>query len=102
MTAEKSIIVTRLPYEEPYEVNLVFNASNGLTSGQVEIYDIAERLKELADILEDFPFNSKKTFLWELGSEKAEDNFAFYLSCPEIGLHQNLKKWTKKANKFQY
>ena len=24
------------------------------------------------------------------------------LSCPEIGLHQNLKKWTKKANKFQY
>jgi hypothetical protein len=23
------------------------------------------------------------------------------MSCPEIGLHQNLKKWTKKVNQFQ-
>jgi hypothetical protein len=23
------------------------------------------------------------------------------LSCPKIGLHQNLKKWIKKVNKFQ-
>ncbi len=78
---EKSIKITRNPYEEPNHINLIFRASNGASSGQLEIYDIADRLKELADILENFPFKSTKTFLWELGSEKTEDNFAFYFKC---------------------
>ena len=78
---EKSIKIIRDPYEEPYHINLVFKATNGESSGQLEIYDNADRLKKLADILEDFPFKEEKKFLWELGSEKPEYRFAFYFKC---------------------
>lgn len=78
---EKLIKIIRQPYEEPYHINLIFRASNGECSGQLEIYDKASRLKELADILEDFPIKSTKKFIWELGSEKPEDKFAFYFKC---------------------
>lgn len=77
----KSIKITRNPYEEPYHINLIFKASNGEISGQLEIYDNADILKKMADILEDFPFNNITTFMWELGSEKPKDNFAFYFKC---------------------
>ena len=77
----KSIKITRNPYEEPYHINLIFKASNGEISGQLEIYDKADILKKMADILEDFPFNNITTFMWELGSEKPKDNFAFYFKC---------------------
>jgi hypothetical protein len=75
---ERLIHIVRKPYEEPYHIKLIFKASNGENSGQLEIYDNADRLKGLADILEDFPFKNTKSFLWELGSEKPEVGFAFY------------------------
>lgn len=78
---EKSIKIIRKPYEEPYHINLIFKATNGESVGQLEFYDNADRLKKLADILEDFPFKDEKKYLWELGSEKPEDRFAFYFKC---------------------
>jgi hypothetical protein len=78
---EKLIKIIRTPYEEPYHINLIFKATNGESAGQLEIYDNADRLKTLAYILEDFPFKDEKEYLWELGSEKAEDRFAFYFKC---------------------
>jgi hypothetical protein len=78
---EKLIKIIRNPYEEPYHINLIFKASNGESTGQLEIYDNADSLKELADVLEDFPFKKTKNFLWELGSEKPEDRFRFYFKC---------------------
>lgn len=78
---ENSIEIIRNPYEEPYHINLIFKASNGESSGKLEIYDNADRLKKLADVLEDFPFKEPKKYLWELGSEKPEDRFAFYFKC---------------------
>lgn len=78
---ERYLKIIRIPYEEPYHINLIFKASNGLSSGQLEIYDHADRLSELADILEEFPFQHTKDFLWELGSENPIDNFACYFKC---------------------
>lgn len=78
---EKLIEIIRTPYEEPYHINLIFKATNGESAGQLEIYDNADGLKKLADILEDFPFKDEKEYLWELGSEKSEDRFAFYFKC---------------------
>ena len=78
---EKLIKITRKPYEEPYHLHLIFKASNGESSGQLEFYDNANHLKELADILEDFPFKSTKLYLWELGSENPKVRFAFYFKC---------------------
>ena len=74
----KIIHIVRQPYEEPYHINLIFEASNGENVGQLEIYDNTDKLKEIAEALEDFPFNGVKHFIWELGSERPKSNFAFY------------------------
>ncbi|WP_422359711.1 hypothetical protein [Reichenbachiella sp.] len=71
------IKITRHLYEEPYHVNLTVQISNGEQMGTLGIYDNADRLVQIANAMEGFPFNSKD-FKWELGSEKAEDRFAFY------------------------
>ncbi|MDY7395630.1 hypothetical protein UMM65_10285 [Aureibaculum sp. 2210JD6-5] len=78
---EKIIHIVRQPYEEPYHINLIFEASNGQNTGQLEIYDNADQLKKIAEALEDFPLNGTKHFVWELGSEKQKENFAFYFKC---------------------
>jgi len=72
------IRITRKPYEEPYHLNLVMEASNGVQKAQLEFYDNAESLSTLAKELEVFPRHKDHAFLWELGSERPEDRFAFY------------------------
>lgn len=73
-----SIRITRLPYEEPYHVNLVLDVSNGQRSWELEIYDNAESLVSLAENLKVFPRHRDDVFLWELGSEYPEDRWAYY------------------------
>jgi hypothetical protein len=72
------IRIIRKPYEEPYLLNLVIQASNGVQENQLEFYDNAEALSHLANELEVFPRHNSQVFLWELGSERPEDRFAFY------------------------
>jgi len=72
------IRITRHPYEEPYHVNLVVAASNGRQQGELEIYAKAEDLAVFARDLRGFPKQKADTVRWELGSERSEDNFAFY------------------------
>jgi hypothetical protein len=72
------IRIVRKPYEEPYHLNLVIEASNGVQKGQLEFYDNAEALSHAANELEVFPRHNGQVFLWELGSERPEDRFAFY------------------------
>ena len=74
----KYIRITRHPYEEPYHLNLVIEASNGSQVGTMEYYDNAETLIEFAENLEVFPRHNTDVFLHELGSERPEDRFAFY------------------------
>ena len=73
-----SIKIIRHPYEEPYHLNLVMEATNGCLQGRLEFYCNASELIELADELETFPRHSSAEFLWELGSERPEDRFAHY------------------------
>ena len=72
------IRITRHPYEEPYLLNLVVAASNGRQQGELEIYTSADALSGVASDLRVFPREPKETVLWELGSERPEDRFAFY------------------------
>jgi hypothetical protein len=72
------IRIVRQPYEEPYHVNLVLEASNGAQKNRLEFYDNAEALSRLASELEAFPRHNGQVILWELGSERPEDRFAFY------------------------
>ncbi|ARD21189.1 hypothetical protein [Shewanella japonica] len=70
--------IERIPYEEPYHIQLVWNISNGNTSSCFEFYDNADSLIKIAERLECFPRHSSDVFLYEIGSEKSEDRFAYY------------------------
>jgi len=72
------IKITRHPYEEPYHLNLVIEASNGRLSGTMEYYDNTESLSHIANNLEVFPKHNTDMFSHEVGSENPEDRFAFY------------------------
>ena len=70
--------IVRKPYEEPYHINLVVTASNGRSTGDIEIYMNASDLDGHGRALQDFPQSTTHSVLWELGSERPEDRFAFY------------------------
>src|SRR6058998_2096718 len=72
------IRITRNPYEEPYHVNLVVAASNGRQQGELEIYANSEDLASFARELRGFPNQKADSVVWQLGSERPEDRFAFY------------------------
>ncbi len=72
------IKIERIPYEEPYHVQLVWNVSNGNCNSTFEYFDNADSLRKMAEALEQFPRHGKDVFLFEIGSEKPEDNFAYY------------------------
>ena len=75
----KNIIeIERIPYEEPYHLELMFKASTEEHAGQLRIYTKTESLKECAQNLIVFPRHSSDSVLWELGSERPEDRFGFY------------------------
>jgi len=72
------IKIERRPYEEPYHINLIFEASNGRAKGVLEYYDNADSLIDIATELEVFPRHNTDVFLYQLGSERAEDRHAYY------------------------
>ncbi len=72
------IKIERIPYEEPYHIQLLWDVSNGSVSSRFEYYDNADSLKEFAENLEQFPRHRDHVFLYEIGSEKPEDRFAYY------------------------
>ena len=72
------IRLTRIPYEEPYHLQLQVEASNERERGELEIYCNADDLGAFAEQLQGFPRSRDAVALWELGSERAEDRFAFY------------------------
>lgn len=70
--------ITRIPYEEPYHLELRVEASNGRQSACFGFYIGAQLLIEIADELEVFPQHSSHVFLQEVGSERPEDRWAYY------------------------
>jgi hypothetical protein len=70
--------IERIPYEEPYHIQLIWNVSNGNIYSNFEYYANADSLKEIGSALELFPRHSSDVFVYEIGSEKPEDRFAYY------------------------
>src|SRR5690606_14090197 len=79
MSMDKYLIIERKPYEEPYNLNLKMQVSNGSERSEMEFYIGAQVLVEFADGLENFPKHKDQIFLWEAGSEIPEDRWAYYL-----------------------
>ena len=72
------IKIGRIPYEEPYHLELHWDISTSTQSVKFELYQNTNDLLTLASGLENFPHHSNDLFLYEIGSEKKEDNFAYY------------------------
>jgi hypothetical protein len=72
------IKIVRYPYEEPDHIHLEWDVSNGTTSSRFDFYLNSESLSKIAEHLEVYPRHRKDVFLFELGSERAEDRFAYY------------------------
>lgn len=77
---DSGIKITRFPYEEPYHLNLLIAASNGRMNGSLEYYCNADDLNELGSKLLGYLGNRDEVIVYELGSEKPGDRFAFFLS----------------------
>jgi hypothetical protein len=74
------IQIKRVPYEEPYHVNHVFTASNGVFNGFLEYYCVASDLKDIGTALRAFPTKVPNAYSYEIGSTRPEDNFAYHFA----------------------
>jgi hypothetical protein len=81
------IKITRFPYEEPYHLNLLIEASNGRMNGRLGYYCNAKDLNELGGKLLGYLGNKEQAIVYELGSEKPEDRFAFFFSLRVLPLN---------------
>lgn len=75
---KKSLHLIRIPYEEPYHLNLLIRVSNDDHSAELEFYTSNESLLKFAEDLENFPMDNQQEVIWELGSENPEDKFGFF------------------------
>ncbi len=76
---DATIVIARILYEEPYHLQLRIEVSNSRQSAFIDIYVDVESLKAFADLLESFPRHISDVALFELGSERPEDRFAYYV-----------------------
>lgn len=72
------IQITRHLYEEPYHLNLVIIASNGLMTGSLEFYTNPNKMDEFGQALKVFPRYEGTPHIWELGAEPDWKRMAWY------------------------
>jgi len=73
-----SILIERVPYEEPHHLELHWTIESDETSSRFELYDNATILSKFAKALKNFPNHSEDEFIYQIGSEKPEVNFAYF------------------------
>jgi hypothetical protein len=79
MNSPRSFIrIIRTPYEEPHHIQLEIEASNGSHTAKFQVYVNATVLSEWAKHLEVYPRHNSDVFLFEIGSERSEDRWAYY------------------------
>lgn len=70
--------LTRIPYEEPYNLELQLEVSNGVFTGALHMYLKRSDIEEIGNALLSFPRNATDVYRFEVGSERAEDRWAYY------------------------
>jgi hypothetical protein len=71
--------LTRYPYEEPYHVQLLLEASNARQHATIEYYDSVQDLSKLGDELIQFPFTPTQEYTYEIGSEDSAKRCAYHI-----------------------
>lgn len=70
--------IQRIPYEEPYNLELHWKISGEDTTSFFELYDNADILSKFAQALLNFPKSSGDKYTYQLGSEKVSDKTAYF------------------------
>ena len=73
------INLTRFPYEEPYHIQLLLEAGNGMQHASIEYYTNAHDLPELGAALVQFPFTDTREHIYEIGSEDPATRCAYHI-----------------------
>ena len=77
---DAGIELLRTPYEEPYHLRLRISTSNGRLRGELDYYSNADDLRELGAQMRAYAGDREREIVYQLGSEKPEDRFGFFLS----------------------
>ncbi len=74
-----SLLIRRLPYEEPYHTQLEFIVSNGLLAVKVDIYCSVRDIADIGNALVTFPKEIGDQYVYEYGSEDPAAKFYRHL-----------------------
>lgn len=79
--------VCRLPYEEPYHIQLEITASNGVFTGSTDIYCNVNNLEKIGHVLQVFPRSIPDEYKYEYGSNNPADRYYryFFLRVYTVG-----------------
>jgi len=77
---EPGIKVTLELYEQPDLLRVFFTAFNGSFQGKLKYYDLASSFRDTGEALSAFPSKIPDEYLYEIGSNRPEDDFAFYFA----------------------
>jgi len=72
------IKIKKIPYEEPYHLNLIFSASNGLFCGHLDFYCSVDDIKRLGKVLSIFPREASDEYIYKIGSPNPKNNCAYF------------------------
>jgi len=70
-----SLVVRRLPYEEPHHTQLEFTVSNGVFAGSTDIYCRVDEIADIGRSLRAFPSRVGDEYCYEYGSEEPSAKF---------------------------
>lgn len=73
------IKLTRYPYEEPYHIQLLLEAANGMQHASIEFYTNAQDMPKLGEALVQFPFTDTREHIYEIGSEDPAKRCAYFI-----------------------
>ena len=73
------IKLTRYPYEEPYHIQLLLEAGNGMQHASIEYYTNTQDMPKLGAALIQFPFNDTREHIYEIGSEDPATRCAYFI-----------------------
>jgi hypothetical protein len=74
-----ALIVKRIPYEEPYHVQIDLFASNGRFSARSDFYCSVDNLSEIGAALRSFPKHLGDEYVYVYGSEDPDKKFYRYI-----------------------
>lgn len=78
---------TRSPYKEPDHLHLFLAACNGRQAAEIAFFISRDILANWAQGLEGFPLHRGDVYLWEHGSERPKDKWAYYLKLRVFTTH---------------